>query len=193
MKEIWKDIKSYEGLYQVSNLGRVRSLDKLDSWGRKVKGKILKPKKEKKGYLRVTLHKNGIPEYFKVHRLVAVNFINNTHNFPEVNHIDENKENNRVDNLEWCTTRYNCCYGTRIDRMLKTRGQERKKPYIKKGRCKYRNIIQLDKDNNKIRTFNNASDVEDKLKIDRGLLYRCLRGESLTCGGFKWECEVTTS
>ena len=101
MKEIWKEIKDYEGLYQVSNLGRVKSSTK-----------ILKNRLSKRGYYIVTLYKNGKSTTKWVHRLVAEAFIPNPDNLPQVNHKDEDKLNNRVDNLEWCTAKYNCNYGT---------------------------------------------------------------------------------
>ena len=95
-KEIWKDIQGYEGIYQVSSYGRVKSF-------KKNKVKILKPQMHYKGYKFVTLHKNGIGEKCKVHRLVAKAFIPNPNNYPVVNHKDENKSNNNVENLEWCS------------------------------------------------------------------------------------------
>ena len=111
MEEQWKDIiiekngvtYDYTGLYQVSNLGRVRSLgnDKTR------KERILKPKINNKGYLQVILCKNGKVKTFLVHRLVATAFIPNPDNLPVVNHRDENPLNNCVDNLEWCTQKYN--------------------------------------------------------------------------------------
>lgn len=101
-KEIWKDIDDYEGFYQVSNLGRVRSLDNWiwNGTGFFLKpGKVLIPRKTKTGYLRVQLKGKD----FYIHRLVATTFIDNPLNFPQVNHKDENKANNEVSNLEWCT------------------------------------------------------------------------------------------
>ena len=110
-KEIWKPIKGYEGLYQVSNFGRVKSL----KFG---KEKILKQSKNKKtGYLHVVLCKNGILKTFRVHRLVAEAFLDNPNNLPCVNHKDENKTNNNVDNLEWCNAKYNLNYGNRNKRI----------------------------------------------------------------------------
>lgn len=116
MVELWKDIKDYEGLYQVSNWGRVKSL-----WFRKEK--ILIAVGDTKGYLKVCLCKNGKKKTFKVHRLVAEAFIPNPENFPYINHKDEVKTNNRVDNLEWCTSEYNNNYGTRIERDAKTKSK----------------------------------------------------------------------
>lgn len=110
--EEWRDIKGYEGLYQISNLGRVKSL--RDNHGN-YREKILNPS-NRKGYLIVSLCRKGRKREFKVHRLVALHFIDNPNNYSQVNHKDENKENNRVDNLEWCTPKYNSNYGTRTQR-----------------------------------------------------------------------------
>ena len=108
MNEEWRDIKGYEGKYQVSNLGRVKSLkDKYNNY----REKILKPGNYR-GYLYVNLCKEGKSKRFHVHRLVAIHFISNSNTYPQVNHKDENPSNNRVDNLEWCTTKYNINYGT---------------------------------------------------------------------------------
>lgn len=108
-KEEWRPICGYECLYEVSNLGRVKSLK--DNNG-KPREKIMKQGKTKNGYLRIMLCKNGKRERFLVHRLVANAFISNDNNYPCVNHKDENPSNNVVFNLEWCTYQYNLTYGT---------------------------------------------------------------------------------
>ena len=108
MEEIWKDIKGFEGIYQVSNLGRVKRVKT---------GRILKSDMNSKGYLRVGLCKNSIKSNKRVHRLVAETFIPNPDNKSEVNHIDENKTNNSLDNLEWMTTKENINHGTRNERV----------------------------------------------------------------------------
>ena len=111
MKEIWKDIVGYEGVYQVSNFGRVKRV-KTD--------RILKEFKNTDGYLLVHLYKNKVSSNQRIHRLVAQAFIPNTENKPQVNHIDENKTNNVVSNLEWVTSKENINHGTRNERMSKT-------------------------------------------------------------------------
>lgn len=113
-EESWKDIKGYEGLYQVSNLGRVRSLDRYKtSRGRygiikaRIKGMLLKPGLNHDGYYTVGLSKNGKSKTLRVHRIVAETFIENKENKMQVNHIDGNKLNNNINNLEWCTCKEN--------------------------------------------------------------------------------------
>lgn len=114
-KEIWKDVVGFEGLYQVSNLGNVKSLPKYTyskGYPQLRKEKLLKPGKTGKrhNYLAVVLNDG---KQYKVHRLVAQAFIPNPNNFPQVNHKDENPANNSVDNLEWCSNQYNCKYSGR--------------------------------------------------------------------------------
>lgn len=118
MEEIFLDIKGYEGLYQVSNLGNVKSLVNNKGVARE---KILKPIISSNGYLRVSLQKKYKKKNYFVHRLVANAFLPNTHNLPYVNHKDECKTNDVVTNLEWCTHKYNCNYGTRNERSSKAR------------------------------------------------------------------------
>lgn len=114
--EKWLDIKDYEGYYQISSLGRVKSLKRIDRINRSIDEKIRKTKLNNRGYEQVSLYKNGKSKYFLVHRLVAEAFIKNGNNFPQVNHIDENNQNNIVENLEWCTNKYNANFGSRIER-----------------------------------------------------------------------------
>ena len=111
MEEIWKDIPNYEGLYQISNLGRVKSFPRKGTHTKKER--ILKFAKSNKNYLIAMLTKHNKRKAKSVHRLVAEAFIPNPNNFPQVNHKDENRHNNCVDNLEWCTNHYNCNYGNR--------------------------------------------------------------------------------
>lgn len=122
-EEVWKDIKGYEGKYQASNLWRIRSLN----YARRKQIRVLKPGIEKtRGYLSVTLLNKGKQKTKPVHRLVALTFIPNPNNLPQVNHKDENKLNNCVDNLEWCNAKYNCNYGNRnikISQKLKLEGK----------------------------------------------------------------------
>ena len=124
--EEWKDINGFEGFYQISTMGRVRSLDRVVHCGygkcRKERGRLLKLAICKSnGYFIVVLRRDNKPKTCLVHRLVADAFILNTNDLPEVNHKDENKLNNNVTNLEWCTHKYNQNYGTHNQRMSNTK------------------------------------------------------------------------
>ena len=125
MQEIWKDIKDYEGSYQVSNLGRVRSLTrkvKTFNGFRTTKGKLLKLLKTNRNYFRVDLKRNQKDKYISIHRLVAEAFLPNPNNYPVINHIDGDTSNNRVDNLEWCTQSHNVKEAYRIGLAKPTSG-----------------------------------------------------------------------
>ena len=108
--EIWRDIKGYEGLYEVSSLGNIKSKERLDSKGHHLKGRMLKPEITKNGRCLVKLSKDGKTKKYQVHILVAKHFVDNPYFYDYVNHLDENIMNNRADNLEWCTSWYNNCY-----------------------------------------------------------------------------------
>ena len=161
MQEIWKDIPNYEGLYQVSNLGRVKSLFKYK--------KILKPR-PRNGYLRVSLTKNNKSTNYAVHRLVAQAFISNPNNLPEINHKDENKQNNCVDNLEFCTRKYNMKYGTWKDRRLVK--------FIKP-------VVQYDLNGNFIRNWTSIKDAKTKLNINN--IPAVCKGKAKQSGGYIWK------
>ena len=137
--EEWRDVVGFEGLYQVSNLGRVKGLDRLvdtniNNVNRRIhKGKLLKPQFNNKGYKRVNLCKNGNINWAFVHRLVAEAFIPNPNNYPVVNHKDENPKNNCVENLEWCTQKYNMNWNGVMKKVgLKLRKTEEEKKYNRK-------------------------------------------------------------
>jgi len=133
--EIWKDIKGYETLYQVSNLGRVKSLPKFYQGER-----ILKSRKDRYGYLYIGLIKSKIKKSFKIHRLVAEAFISNPNNYPIVNHKDENKLNNKSKNLEWCTAEYNNMYNGRAKKAgEKNRGRKNTKDSIERMKISAQN------------------------------------------------------
>lgn len=139
IEEVWKDIVGYEGYYQVSNLGEVKSVDRYvatvgnPSGRRLVKGRILNQSKRtikhEQGYCFVSLSKDNIATTYAVHRLVAQAFIPNPDNLPFINHKDEDKQNNNVDNLEWCTVAYNNSYGTARERG----GKKKSIPVVKFG------------------------------------------------------------
>lgn len=121
--EDWKDIKGYEGYYQISNMGNIRSVDKYVVNNKNgslafKKGKPLKPQKQNSGYLYISLSREDKRKNFLIHRLVAEAFIPNPDKLEQVNHKDENKHNNNIENLEWCTQAYNLNYGTAIERRV---------------------------------------------------------------------------
>ena len=121
--EVWKDIPEYEGLYQASTLGRIKSLKRYYKTGRG--GLQLLPERIRKlsikrtGYVEVALCKNGVHRCFLVHRIIGKLFVPNPNNYEEINHKDENLKNNCADNLEWCDHSYNINYGTRTERAVK--------------------------------------------------------------------------
>ena len=174
-KQIWKDIPGYEGLYQVSNTGRVRSLN----YNGTRKTKVLKQGKARDGYKKVGLYKNSKQEYYLIHRLVALTFIPNPLNLPQVNHINEIKDDNRVSNLEWCTAKYNSNYGTRLER----RSQAKRKP-----------ILMFTKDGQFIRRFNCVAEANKFLGKDRNNtnIGQCIRSENgqHTAWGYRWIYEM---
>ena len=172
LREIWKEVKGFEGLYQVSNLGRVRSADRIDRYGRDYKGKILQPATDNLGYLKIGLCNNGDKVSVRLHRLVAEAFISNTNHYKYVNHKDENKQNNKVDNLEWCTAKYNCNYGSRVSRI--------------KDKLNLR-VIQFSKDGKEIRRWNSIQEATDTLKI-RNISQAC-KGKRNHAGGYIWQYE----
>ena len=172
MMEIWKDIKDYEGLYQVSNLGRVKSLNYRHTG----KERILKPGKAINGYLFVILCKDGKKDIFRVHRMVAETFIPNPENKPEVNHKSENKTDNRVENIEWIWHKDNCNHGTRNERVSKklTNGKLSKP------------ILQLTKSGDFIREWPSMMECE-RNGFDQGGISNCCRGERKSHKGYKWK------
>ena len=135
MEEIWRPIKEYEGYYEVSNLGRVRSIDRVvvdtvRNCERLLKGKVLIQRDNGNGYKNVTFCKEHKLYNKYVHRLVAEAFLPNPDNLPQVNHKDEDKSNNRVDNLEWCSQLYNNIYGSRMERQVNTRKLKNEHPEL---------------------------------------------------------------
>ena len=169
-EEIWCYIKGYEGLYEVSNYGRVRSL----KFG---KEKILKPSRDTDGYLFVGIRKNGHRKICRVHRLVAETFIPNPSNLSEINHLDEDKDNNLVQNLEWCDRKYNCNYGNRNKRISEkmTNGKLSKL------------VLQYTKSGEFVKEWKSMNDVQRNLGYSTGNISSCCTGRRKNAYNFIWK------
>ena len=180
--ENWKDIKGYEGFYQVSDLGRVKSLERDVYYPngiimRHMEEKILVQRLNKHGYAYINLCLNGKPKSITVHRLVAEAFIPNPENKPQVNHKDEVKTNNSVENLEWCDSAYNANYGTRIQRCIQNH------KYPKLGNHPRAKVVFCEELN---KTFDCAKSAQEELGIDRSCVGKACKGKQKTAGGFHW-------
>lgn len=174
-KEVWKDVVGYEGIYQVSSLGMVKSLSREVRNGYnysrvyKLEETILK-NTFRGDYKIAILSKDGVKKSISIHRLVALTFIPNPNNLPQVNHKDEDKTNNRVDNLEWCTRKYNINYGTSITRRSNNR---------------YKPIYKCDLHGNVIKRYDSSTHA----KLDgycNSNIIKCCKGKLLTYRGYKW-------
>lgn len=165
-KEIWKIIKDYNN-YMISNFGKVKSLKK---------NIILKPE-IRRNYYSVQLYKNKKPKHFQIHRLVAIAFIENTNNLKYINHKDENKLNNNVNNLEWCTASYNVNYGTAIKRAIEKKSIA---------------ICQYDKKGNYLNTYSSFMNAQRETGIFNNNIVKCCKGERKTAGGYIWKYKKET-
>lgn len=161
--EIWKDIEGYEGLYQVSNLGNVKSLNYKHTG----KERVLKTAKDKDNYLVVGLYKEAKLKTHRVHRLVAQSFIPNSKNLPQINHKDEDKTNNCVENLEFCDRKYNCNFGTRNQRVAESNS--------KRVLCVENGVV-----------YSSTMEVQRQLGFSNGNISSACNGKLKTAYGFHW-------
>ena len=182
--EVWKslDFLGYPD-YEVSNFGKVKSLKRNE--------KILNQGKHKRGYLIVVLSKDNKRKTFTVHRLVCLAFLENPENLPMINHKNEIKTDNHVDNLEFCTAKHNSNYGTCKERMSKSlRGRklsEETKNKISENNPNRKPILQYTKDNIFIRNWDSAKSASQELKICATSITACCKGKRKSSGGFLWK------
>lgn len=169
MVEVWKPVEGYGGLYEVSNYGNVMSLQHG-------KPRLLKLLPTPFGYLRVHLHRNGFVRDYFVHRLVAMHFLPNPDCLPQINHKDECKTNNRVDNLEWCTSSYNMNYG-------------QISPLERARKALSRPVEQYTKDGELVGSYESAVHASRETGVLRRNICACCRGEygNKTAGGYVWK------
>lgn len=175
MKEVWKDIQGFEGLYQISNLGRVKSLN-YNKTGREQILVASPQHKDGSGYLSVALHNKGSQKSHYVHRLVAQAFIPNPQNLTEVNHRDEDKHNNVASNLEWCTKGYNLKYGTHNERS---------------GRSRSKSVLQYTLDGQLIVEHYGTREASRHTGIPQSCIQRCCKGAYNSAGGYIWKYKET--
>lgn len=173
MKEIWKNIKGYEGLYQVSNLGRIR--------------KIVLQSVLNDGYKCFNLIKDNNKKIMKVHRAVAEAFIPNPKNKPQVNHIDGNKQNNNVSNLEWVTASENMIHAIKTG--LVPNKSIKEKRIRRNLNFKDTRIYQYDKNNYFIKEWRSIQEAANHYNINLGNMSKCCRGKRKTAGGYIWKLE----
>lgn len=159
--ETFVKIEGFEK-YEVSNLGRVRNVKS---------GRILKPQLTKNGYLKHFLYKNNKQKHLLLHRIIATTFIDNPEGKPQVNHIDENKLNNDLSNLEWCTIRENAVHGTRTKRIAEKRSKK---------------VVQLDLNDNVLNEFESMVQAEQETGVFASSIGACCNGKRKSAGRFKW-------
>ena len=189
MQEIFKDIEGYEGLYQISNFGNVKSLGNGKSNNYNLcKERILKHD-IMHGHPRISLSKNGKSKHFFVHRLVAFAFIPNPNNYPIINHKDEIKTNNNVDNLEWCDCKYNSNYGTVRERLSNVmKGKKMSKEAIEKMvNAKSKPILQLTKNGEIICKWKSGAEIKRVLGFHPAAISKVCLGKQKTSYGYKWK------
>lgn len=175
MEEIWKDIVGYEGLYQISNYGRVKSVTRKvncrNGTIKTISEKILASNPNNRGYYSVQLCYNSLPVRYLVHRLVANAFIPNPDNKEQVNHIDEDKANNSVDNLNWMTAKENTNFGTKNQRVSK---------------ANINNPLSSKSVTNGIEIYPSAAEAHRQLSCDSSSILKSCKNPNKTCGGYHW-------
>ena len=171
MKEIWKPVRNYEGLYEVSNMGRVKSLN----YRKTGKERILKVGYDECGYPLVALCKEGKMKTHRVHRLVGQAFCENLMGYTELNHIDEDKQNNRADNLEWCSRQYNVTYNGRAKKAGKKTAEKLSKP-----------VYSINKESGLITYWESAKVASRQTGIASSNICACLKGRQKSCGNHIW-------
>ena len=182
MREIWKDICGYENLYKVSNLGRVMSLNYKCTHS----PHIMALTKSSTGYLHVQLYKDRLPKTFNVHRLVADAFIKQVPSAEEINHIDGNKENNSVSNLERVTRSENQLHSIKLGLRSPSPNKNRFGKYNPSSKA----IFQYDKSGNFIRRWDSVSDAARFLNVRPSTISTCLTGRRPSMCGYKWSYET---
>ena len=176
-KEIWADIDGYSGLYQVSNIGRIKSLGGKSNHN----SEMIMKQQEILGYMSVTLRKDDISKMFKVHRLVANAFIDNPLNKPQVNHIDGNKRNNAVSNLEWVTPSENAKHAFEIGLKKSQSGKDNKRSIA---------IERIDNNGIVLDEYCGFREAERITGIPHSNISKCCRGEAQSAGGYKWRIKL---
>ncbi len=190
MEEIWKDIEDYEGLYQVSDLGRIKSLERDVVYSKNKKPaarceRILKQHLNNAGYLFVTLAKNGINKMLYVHRLTAFAFVPNPDNKPEVNHINSNKLDNRAINLEWNTPSENILHSYKHGfRIAPWQGK------FGKDNCFSKQVIQFTKDGKYINEYPSIVDARNVTGVIHQSISSCCNNKRKSAGGFIWKFKI---
>ena len=173
LEEKWKPVKGYETEYEVSNLGNIRGKERKNTVGRKIAQRILKLRNDKDGYKDVALYKDKKMKRHKVHRLVAIAFIPNPENKKEVNHINGDKSDNKVCNLEWVTSKENTTHAIKEGLF---------KPPISEVK-----VNQYSMDGTFIKAFKSVNEASRETKISVSLISMCINHKRVSGGGFRWE------
>ncbi len=178
-EEIWERIPKFP-YYEVSTYGNVRSIDRMvnDKMGSKSfkRGRMLAKQRLPDGYVQVRLCNNGVARFYRIHQLVANCFIKNPNGYTQINHINEIKDDNRVENLEWCDVKYNNSYGGRLERISNS---------MKNGKNSI-SVVQMNLLGDKIQTWISMSEAQRSLGISNSKIAACCKGKRNKAGGYKW-------